>query len=451
MSDGGINDQFAQKVICDSEGNLYLMGKFSQSMSINNQIFNSNGAFDMFLAKYSNSGECEWVKTFGGPNSESFIDMEIVYESIVIAGRFYDYTVLETDTVYSSDGTDLFVAKLDLYGNILATFSAGGEGVDQISAITADTYGNIYIAGDFNKTISFGEISFDAGDKLGLYLAKLNNSLQVLWAYQFQGDDLKPVIKIEAGSTGDIVATGTFSSSIYLGNQVLTTAEFDEDIYFAKFSTNGDVHWAQRFYSSSMESVVSLSLDHLGNAHISGHYLNHIHFGEIVLPYNLCCGSNEVFVVKISPDGSIAQAEQIIGERANITDIAVPNPNHFFIVGQYSNEIAIRDQILESPYSKKIYIAYFKDDTWLSANQTIPSSSIKIYPTISSSGFYLETLDNNHRKFSIIVTNSLGQLIEYKPLNSGISAFGLNYRPGIYHFKVTISNKSIYSGTLMKN
>ena len=56
LGDGGENDQIAQKILCDAEGNIYIMGKFNQSINLNGNVFSSNGTFDMFLAKSSGDG-----------------------------------------------------------------------------------------------------------------------------------------------------------------------------------------------------------------------------------------------------------------------------------------------------------------------------------------------------------------------------------------------------------
>ncbi len=440
LGDGGENDQIAQKILCDAEGNIYIMGKFNQSINLNGNVFSSNGTFDMFLAKYSGDGIFQWLKTFGGPNSESFEDIKITTQSILLAGRFYDYTIIENDTLFSYDGTDLFVMKLDFDGNVLSTFSAGGEGVDVVSGISADAYGNVYLAGDFYKTIHFGNLTFDAGDKLGLYLAKLNSSLQLQWAYEFVGDDLKPGIRIATSPSGDIFATGAFSSQVVFNEQTLSTNDFDEDIYFAKFSSSGSVLWAQRFFSNSMESVVSLFVDDYGKSYLSGHYLDHIHFGEVTLPYTLCCGSNEIFMVEIQPDGMVNDARTITGERSLLVDMSVPHPNHLLLAGQFSNQIEFEDFVLDSPYMRKVFLTYYKDNTWLNELQQAELEHIQVYPTISNNYFNVFNPKDNSPIQRVEVYNYCGQLIERIETVPGNFILGTNYNSGVYYLIVAFEN-----------
>ena len=357
-----------------------------------------------------------------------------------MAGRFYDYTIIENDTLFSYDGTDLFVMKLDFDGNVLSTFSAGGEGVDVVSGISADAYGNVYLAGDFYKTIHFGNLTFDAGDKLGLYLAKLNSSLQLQWAYEFVGDDLKPGIRIATSPSGDIFATGAFSSQVVFNEQTLSTNDFDEDIYFAKFSSSGSVLWAQRFFSNSMESVVSLFVDDYGKSYLSGHYLDHIHFGEVTLPYTLCCGSNEIFMVEIQPDGMVNDARTITGERSLLVDMSVPHPNHLLLAGQFSNQIEFEDFVLDSPYMRKVFLTYYKDNTWLNELQQAELEHIQVYPTISNNYFNVFNPKDNSPIQRVEVYNYCGQLIERIETVPGNFILGTNYNSGVYYLIVAFEN-----------
>ncbi|MCK5775539.1 MAG: hypothetical protein KAH25_05160, partial [Bacteroidales bacterium] len=149
VSEGGEDDEYAQLVKADDEGNVYIAGKFTGSMVINGEEYISNGLFDMYMAKYSNDGDFLWAKTFGGPNSESIITMEIKYNTIVLGGRFYNYTVIQEDTLFSYSGTDVFVSRFDLDGNLTNQISFGGNSVDKISGMSIDAYANIYITGDF--------------------------------------------------------------------------------------------------------------------------------------------------------------------------------------------------------------------------------------------------------------------------------------------------------------
>jgi len=289
INEGGIDDEYAQKLTCDADGNVYIIGKFHSSMVMNGVSYESNGSFDMYMAKYSNDGQFVWAKVFGGPNSESLVSIEIKYSRIVLAGRFYDYTVIEDDTLFSQAGTDVFVSKFDLDGNLINSMTIGGESVDMVSDLAIDSEANIYITGDFYKDIYFDEdIYFEVDDILGIYIAKYDASLNLVWAYQVLGDDLKPSPQLDVSSSGECSLSGGFTSTVNFDNIHLSTAPSDEDVYLAHFSDEGVVNWAQRYYSSSMDNIIDMAVDQEGDTYLAGHYLSSINFNGLILNYSLC-------------------------------------------------------------------------------------------------------------------------------------------------------------------
>lgn len=289
VTEGGEDNEYAQKIACDDDGNVYIIGKFSGSLNMNGVEYISNGSFDMFMAKYSNSGEFLWCKILGGPNSESLVSMKIKNNRIVLAGRFYNYTVIQEDTLYSYSGTDSFISKFDLDGQLLNSVTIGGESVDMISSLAIDDNSNIYVTGDFYSDIYIGEdIYFNADDLLGIFVAKFDASLNLVWAFQPIGDDLKPGVKLDVSSNGVCTLTGSFISSVQFDNIQLNTSPADEDIYMVSFHEDGTVDWAQRFHSNSTENIVDIGVDQSGDIYIAGHYLGDINFNGLILNYSLC-------------------------------------------------------------------------------------------------------------------------------------------------------------------
>jgi hypothetical protein len=428
LSDGGEGDQLAQEVVCDNEGNVYLMGKFSEHLSFAGDTFESNGSYDMYIIKLNASGEKIWVKTFGGPNSESFQSINIHENKINVVGRYYNYTVLQNDTIWGVDGTDFFVAQLDLDGELLNYVTFGGESVDMVSDVAADNLGNIYLTGDFYQSLQIGEETFETGALLGVYVLKLNANLDIVWAYQLDGSDLKPGVKIVCDPYGNMALAGSFSGQVAFENTNLQTADFDEDIYVAYFSADGEFEWAKRFYSSSMEDVTALSMDSFGHVYLSGHYLNHIHFNEVVIQYNLCCGDSEIYLVKLDDAGEVLDANQMTGERSHLKDMFVPEINQVILVGQFSEHFAVGNLELESPNSYNGFLVYYKDDTWLSVDEWTSSTNY-IESNISSDYFRLQHLPAD---IVLNIYNSNGQLIEAIQDPSEHIILGENWENGIY-------------------
>ena len=434
MTGGGIDDQVAQEVHCDIEGNIYIMGKFKSQISLSGQVETSNGSFDMYIAKYQSNGDFVWLKTFGGPNSESIETMKIKNDVILLGGRFYDYTILNNDTLFSQDGTDIFIAKMNLDGEFTNVMTAGGASVDKVSGVDMDISGNVYAVGDFYQNITFGDETFEAGDALGLYMIRLNSNLELSWAYQFEGNDMRPNAKLAVSSDGSITVGGVFSSNVSIGDEDYVTADFDEDIFVANFSNAGDVNWSRHYYSHSMEGIESLKVDRVGNTYLTGHFLGDINFGELTLTYNLCCGYLEVYFVKINAAGEVVDASQLTGETARIKTMAVPETNQVILAGRFYDDFAMEDITMNSPESFNVYLAYFKDDTWLSIDNTVNEGQIMIAPSPFQEYFHVSDLEEAKE---ILIHNEYGQLVESIKVNSLQKQLGEKWVSGIYFITIT--------------
>jgi len=286
---GGPDSEYAQEVACDKDGNVYIIGKFHQTMLMNGETYYSNGTFDMYLAKFSNTGDFFWCKTFGGPNTESLVSLELKYNRVIVAGRYYDYTVIDNDTLFSQSGTDVFVAKFDLDGHVLQTATFGGQSVDMVSDMDIDGEGNIYLTGDFYGDIIFNdEYSFNVGDLLGVYIVKLSPSLNVEWAYQIEGDDLKPGVKLGVSSDGVCSVSGVFSSNVTIGDFQFSSQEGAEEIYMLSMGSQMQINWAKHYYATSMANIMDLESDREGGIYLTGHYIGSVYFDDLTLNYSLC-------------------------------------------------------------------------------------------------------------------------------------------------------------------
>ena len=79
----------------DATGNVYLTGYFQGSgkdfdpSPTGTALLNSQGGFDVFVAKYTAVGNYAWAFDIGGPNADVGRDIEIDYVgNVYVAGDF---------------------------------------------------------------------------------------------------------------------------------------------------------------------------------------------------------------------------------------------------------------------------------------------------------------------------------------------------------------------------
>lgn len=103
-----------------------------------------------------------WANSIGGSGDDH--GNRLVADSmgnVYVAGTFEKSitTPVENKTIISKGGRDIFLCKYNSVGKMIAIVALGGEGDDAVNAIHCDTKGNIYVAGYFEKELIIDEPS----------------------------------------------------------------------------------------------------------------------------------------------------------------------------------------------------------------------------------------------------------------------------------------------------
>lgn len=151
---GGAGDDAARAVVVSND-NCFVAG-----------YANPNGGenYDFLLMKLDASGEVVWNRTYGGTQSDKAYALTEVSDGLVMVG----------DTRSKGMGdTDAWTVKVDFDGNIKWETTAGGEGFDMPTCVTASMDGGFLVGG---FTFSFGN------GKRDFWLFKLDGSGNELWS-----------------------------------------------------------------------------------------------------------------------------------------------------------------------------------------------------------------------------------------------------------------------------
>ncbi len=89
-SAGYNNGDFGADVISDEEGNVFVTGKFSDSIRFGSlPALISSGSTDIFLVKFSASGTAQWAKKFGGTSADRGTGVKVDHSgNIYLCGDF---------------------------------------------------------------------------------------------------------------------------------------------------------------------------------------------------------------------------------------------------------------------------------------------------------------------------------------------------------------------------
>jgi len=144
----------------DSDGNIYICGRFDSTFALGGLTINSQGNLDGYVAKLSPDGIVLWLQAVGGVHFDAVSDLTVSDNNkILLTGYFQGGMEWGGQVLQASDSLDqdVFVSALDINGNVIWLRRAGGSSIDKGNAIDVDANGLITVTGAFSGTAYFGQ------------------------------------------------------------------------------------------------------------------------------------------------------------------------------------------------------------------------------------------------------------------------------------------------------
>ncbi|MEZ4905195.1 MAG: SBBP repeat-containing protein [Spirosomataceae bacterium] len=134
----------------------------------------SAGSFDIFVAKYNSGGTFRRVQQAGGTNSDVGGDIATDGSgNVYVAGFFNGTATFGATPITSAGGNDIFVTKYNSGGTFQWVQKGGGTSSDVGGDIATDSSGNIYVIGYFAGTATFGATSISSVGSFDIFVARV--------------------------------------------------------------------------------------------------------------------------------------------------------------------------------------------------------------------------------------------------------------------------------------
>ena len=341
--------------ICsDNLGNSYVTGSFISTIDFDFGVgtyeIEPIGGADMFIVKYTNSGELDWCKHVG--NLLDVSGYEIYWDetgNLYITGYFngtVDFDpgaeVFELTTLGSGD---CFILKLDTDGNFVWAKSFGDGLTDFGRKITTDASGNIYTTGTYQGTVDFdpgvGVFDITSNGEQDVFIQKLNSAGEFIWTKSIGGAAEDRVFSVNVDDLERVYISGVFEGTIDLDPNVGVfpmTSNGLFDGYIAKLDADGSFIWGVQIGGTSQDFVYSSTLDDFGNIYSTGYFINTVDFDPSAGILNLTSnGGPDIFIQKLDTHGNLMWVKSVggtDGDRGN--SIALDTENNVYVTGYFS-------------------------------------------------------------------------------------------------------------------
>ena len=291
----------AGREIYVSDSSVYQIGNFTTSISIGPITRNlALGSNETFAAKYTLSGEIEWLILLGSSRADKINGILADGANMYIMGTFSGGDFIQYDKNFNKVSAsiqgqvgreEIFLSCFSIEGlhqwsqRIYSNNSAG------IRGITA-TNESLIVTGGITDSTFFPGYTMNPVRSTGgtdIFIsshAKTNGNTN--WAVTVPSSDILNDYgsDIELFSSKQMIVTGTFSGELdFMGQQRLTAAS-DEDIFVASYTTGGEFLWAERGSGQGKEYSYGVAVGSRADFYFIGNYIGDASFGAITLPFS---------------------------------------------------------------------------------------------------------------------------------------------------------------------
>ncbi|MFI5219643.1 MAG: T9SS type A sorting domain-containing protein [Bacteroidia bacterium] len=511
-------DDFGRLAI-DNNSNLYLAGIFYPFNGIfGNDTFPTNGGTDIVFAKLNSSGGFQWVQQIYGNGIEGIGApvFSSTNNGFFLYGAFDDSITLGTTGLASGGAYDIYLALYDLSGNCQWAKKAGGTGTDAIYRVASDNNGNLYAIGYVTDTAYFDSYAVPKG----YYLAKYNSSGNCQWGKKILSETgitsiscYNNEVIVSGGVTNDTIIIDT--DTLYSNNPCcdLLLAKFDSNgnltwakldgggtvyletfskydnsgnIYVAcnisgtdtstfgstiflptgagsetaliKYDNNGNVIWAKETLSSNDCRVQDLSVNNGdGSCYMTGRFKDTITMDAYTVN-TIASGNVDIFLARYNANGDCQ------GIRNTQVDVDGPSPgggysvvqepnSTCYVAGQFRNAATFDTYTITSVWQKDIFIAKIDAIIGVGEGKFAENNTLLIYANPNAGKCNITVPDDflHEKKLTLSIYDNTGRLIQQKTLEMSGGKIKLNLEAeakGVYN--VTLSNgKKSYNGKIV--
>ncbi len=279
------------QIATDGAGNVILAGGFQGTLDLGAGQLTSATKNDVYLGKLDPYGNTIWSKRFG--DTRERIAGGVAANNagnIAIAGS------------YSGAVSNGFAARLDGDGNPLWSQELPGEGANAV-AITG--MGGVLAAGGLNTGAT------DHGAFVSKFAA---NGTSALWSKQFSNGARNAAFGVAADRVENVLVTGSFQNTVDFGCGNRTSPGTNaDDVFVVELGDDGKCIWSNRYGDDANQKGTAVAVMSTGSV-VAGEFYGSIDFGDGLGPHTSAGALSDVFVVALDTGGKAVWSRQFAGK-----------------------------------------------------------------------------------------------------------------------------------------
>lgn len=316
-------------VVADKDGNAYVTGHYqSTDAMVDGKALPNAGDYDVFVAKYSSTGDLLWVRTAGGKGYDYGHGIALDSQGDVIVTGAVSGESRFGDTVVPGAGRPIFCAKYDASGTLKWVKASEGRDSSSGHGVAVDGADNIYLAGSTSGAGTFGGLSLSTAKGQSTLLIKLDTDGKAEWVRTCAGAGAHDLTVDRSGRSW---IAGMFKKEARVGDTVYhTTGDKDSDGLLAHYSAAGDLQWSRVIQGPAVDYCLGAATDHQGTVFVTGEFSATATFAGQSL---VSKGATDVYVAALDAKGTLQWIVQAGGAKGDNAYTMVWHPERGLAFG----------------------------------------------------------------------------------------------------------------------
>jgi hypothetical protein len=352
-------------VTTDGSDNIIVVGDFRETIDLGDTTLTSAGDFDVFLAKYDKDGTLLWARRMGGLAGGD-IGLEVAADeagNVAVTGYYWISAVFGDTTLTSvALSEDIFLAKYTGSGQFLWAASAGGPGfVDEGHSVAIHTDGSVIISGRFNQPeATFGDSTVTGR---GGFIAKYDSDGRFVWVRPAVSTGLLATITdIGIGDDGSVYGIGYFPDTVVIGTTTLVSGG-GNDTFVLRLDDTGAPLYVDQITGSDPVFGLTLSMDASSEFFtVGGYFSGTIEIGDTSL--SLGSSSTGGFMAAYTLGGFVdwAVPANEVAAFNIVRDSDSQGTGAFVFTGVFRSRMAIGDTTFETRGVEDVFVSRLNTD-----------------------------------------------------------------------------------------
>lgn len=331
-------------------GDVLLGGEYTGQLELQDTaLVPAIGSTGAFAVIFNLESHVQTIAQMSGTGLERVAATEFLSDGdFVVAGYFSDSLRLADTVVAASSDPAAFLSVFHKSGTVASVHIIGESGNARASALAVTPTGKqIVMAGNYQGTVAFAGVTLTASASgTDLFLLSIDTEGNPLWMTGAKGAWDDQVTALCTDASDAVYMTGYLVGNLVVSDEIaLQSADFSEDIFVAKYFSDGHLVWAKSFADAGEETGEAIAVRE-GHLVILSRYQERFSTGgqTIISPSSF----EQSALIEIDTAGTFQQLVPIHSSDLCLAEDVAASSSGYVVVGGFTGEIQLPPFTLQS-------------------------------------------------------------------------------------------------------